>query len=97
MGRLVGEYLADRVGTVGATQGLTAGAIGESLGKFGKDLQMLLRCLFGDKQYEKEGYRLAIRGVKRYRRSQTQKCAAGFLQPFDAAMGNRYALSLIHI
>ena len=79
MGRSVGEYLADRVGTVGVTQGLTTGAIGESLGKFGKDLQMLLRCLFGDKQYEKEGYRLAIRRVKRYRRRKPQKCAACFL------------------
>ena len=54
---------------------------------------MLLRCLFGNKQYEKEGYRLAIRRIKGYRRRKTQKCAAGFLQPFDAAMRNGYALS----
>lgn len=88
MGLSVGEYLADHVSAICGTECFAASAIRESFGEFRKDLQVLLCCLFRNKQYEQERNRLAVWRVEWNRCGKTQKCTHGFLQPFDAAVRN---------
>src|SRR5712691_6571630 len=67
--------------------------VAEHLRKLGKDLQVLLGRLRGNKQHEHQAYGIAVGRVERHRLREPQESAQRLLQTLDAAVGNRHPLA----
>src|SRR5687767_14212946 len=80
-----------RVG--GAAHGFAQRLVAEHLSELGEDLQVLLGRLFGHQEHENQGHRVAVRGVERHGLGDADEGAEGLLQPLDAPVRDRNALS----
>src|SRR5574337_1302617 len=76
-----------------AAQGFSEAPLAEHLGKFGKELQMLLVGLLWHQQHEQQADGFAIRGVELHRGGEAEEGAGGLLKTLDAAVGNGDALA----
>lgn len=68
-------------------------SLGETLGKFGQNLQVLLGRLLGHQQHKQKIDRSAIRRIEGNGCGQAQECTGSLLEALDAAMRDRNALA----
>lgn len=68
-------------------------SLGKTLGKLGKNLQMLLGRLFWHQQHKQQIDRATVRRIEGNRCRQTQEGTGSLLEPLDATVRNRDTLA----